>query len=226
MAEPTNNPVARFRAGDIPTFDDGRMSFPAAERNLGPICDALADLMLGASGPALEIGSGTGQHVCQFARRMPGLGWTPTDPEDVHLSSIRAWIAHEGVAVADPLPLDGARKWSRWSPVRALGPLRLIFSANVIHIAPWVVAQGIFAGAGQVLAEDGQLAFYGPFKSGGVHNSDGNVTFDARLRDNDPAWGIRDLDDLDALAAGAGLVRQDEIAMPANNRIIVYGRIG
>ena len=85
------------------------------------------------------------------------------------------------------------------------GKLLAVFCANVIHIAPWRVAEGLFAGAGRILRADGQLFLYGPFKRDGKHTADSNAAFDNSLRDNNAEWGVRDIEDLEKLATGAGL---------------------
>ena len=106
------------------------------------------------------------------------------------------------------------------------GPAQLlaVFCANVIHIAPWRVAEGLFAGAGHYLRADGRLFLYGPFKRGGKHTAVSNAVFDASLRDGNPEWGVRDIEALEKLAAGAGLVLVEIAEMPANNMILVFGR--
>jgi hypothetical protein len=106
------------------------------------------------------------------------------------------------------------------------GPSRLlaVFCANVIHIAPWRVAEGLFAGAARYLRDDGRLFLYGPFKRGGHHTAISNSVFDTRLRQENPEWGVRDLADVEALAAHNGLALRETIAMPANNLILVFAR--
>jgi hypothetical protein len=104
------------------------------------------------------------------------------------------------------------------------GELLAVFCANVIHIAPWRIAEGLFAGAGRYLRADGRLFLYGPFKRDGKHTAPSNAAFDISLRDRDPEWGVRDIADLEKLAAGAGLVLIDIAEMPANNLILVFAR--
>jgi hypothetical protein len=94
----------------------------------------------------------------------------------------------------------------------------------VIHIAPWRVAEGLFAGAARYLRADGRLFLYGPFKRGGKHTAPSNAAFDTSLRDRDPEWGVRDIADLEKLAAGAGLVLIEIAEMPANNLVLVFAR--
>ena len=76
----------------------------------------------------------------------------------------------------------------------------MIFSANVIHIAPWAVAEGLFAGANRHLRAGGQLRLYGPFRRDGAHNAPSNAAFDESLRRQNPEWGVRDTADLEKLA--------------------------
>jgi hypothetical protein len=102
--------------------------------------------------------------------------------------------------------------------------LRAVFCANVIHIAPWSVAEGLFAGSGRYLARDGSLLLYGPFKREGKHTALSNAVFDTSLREGNPEWGVRDTADLDKLAAGAGLALRDVVEMPANSLILVFGK--
>ena len=106
------------------------------------------------------------------------------------------------------------------------GPAELlaVFCANVIHIAPWRVTEGLFAGAGRYLRADGRLFLYGPFKREGKHTAMSNAVFDTSLREQDAEWGVRDIADLEKLAAGAGLALIETVPMPANNMILVFGR--
>src|SRR5262249_58937640 len=102
--------------------------------------------------------------------------------------------------------------------------LLALFCANVIHIAPWRVAEGLFAGAGRILRDDGRLFLYGPFKRDGQHTAVSNAVFDTSLRDNNPEWGVRDIADLERLAAQNGLAWRETVEMPANNLILVFAR--
>lgn len=222
--EPTTRHTARFLPGAVWTEADGRMSFGVYERNVGPISAALAPVLKGVCGPALEIGSGTGQHVQDFATAFAGLRWTPSDPDAAHRTSIDAWSAHFKRGVAPARAIDAASDWA--ADVADLGPLSLILSLNVIHIAPPAVLSGILKGAAATLAPCGLLAFYGPFREGGVHTGDGNAAFDDRLRADNPDWGLRDVDDIRARAATLGLGFHDLIHMPANNRILIFAQNG
>jgi hypothetical protein len=95
---------------------------------------------------------------------------------------------------------------------------------NVIHIAPFAVAEGIVRGAGRALAPEGLLVFYGPFRENGAHTGDGNRRFDEGLRAENPAWGLRDVDEISDMARAAGLEPAALIAMPANNRLVIFRR--
>lgn len=168
----------------------------------------------------LEIGSGTGQHIAAWAGAFPALDWLPSDPFDAHQSSIRAWVVHSALPnLRDPIWLDAAEQWPN------LGTLAGVLSVNVIHICPWAVTEGIVRGAAAALAAGGTLIFYGPFKEGGAHTGDGNARFDATLRQQDPAWGIRDLDDVSALTASQGFSGPAVTAMPANNRMVLFRKL-
>ena len=155
----------------------------------------------GKSGDVLEAGSGTGQHVVHFARHTPDIIWWPSDLSEAHLRSIAAWRAHAGLSnIRPPLRIDlcGFRLVS----ALPAGPATLlaVFCANVIHIAPWRVAEGLFAGASRYLRDDGRLFLYGPFKRDGKHTAISNAVFDTNLRQQDAEWGVRDVGDVEKLA--------------------------
>ncbi|MGD1924257.1 MAG: DUF938 domain-containing protein [Paracoccaceae bacterium] len=195
---------------------DGRLVAPAAERNEQPIIDALHPVLSDRRGVLLEVGSGTGQHSAAFARAFPMIDWLPSDPFDDHLDSIRAWGRHASVPnLRDPVWLDAAEDWP------PMEPLIGVMSINVIHIAPWVVAQGIMRGAGR-MAPGGALLFYGPFREGGAHTGEGNARFDESLRAQDPTWGIRDIADVTVEAARHGFDAPEVTVMPANNRLVYF----
>ena len=196
---------------------DGRLHAPSAMRNSHAIVEAFQPLLIGLDGLMLEIGSGTGQHSVALAEAYPRLVWQPSDAFDDHIDSIAAWVAHAGAAnLRPPIWLDAAESWPD------MGRLTGVFSANVIHIAPWAVAEGIFRGAEQ--AHAGLVSFYGPFREMGKHVSDSNAHFDRLLRSEDPAWGVRDIEDLADLAARAGYGPPDLTVMPSNNRLVTFQR--
>lgn len=191
---------------------------PATARNREPILEGLARWLVEPA-RVLEIASGTGQHAVYFAERMPHLEWQPSDRAADLLESIEAWVADAGLPnVRRPIVLDAAA--STW-PV-APGDFDAIFNANMIHIAPWPVALGLFAGAGRTLEAGGLLFLYGPFRVDGQHTAPSNAAFDENLRARDPDWGVRDLTEVRALAETHGLSLVEESDLPANNKLIVF----
>jgi SAM-dependent methyltransferase len=219
--------VVEFGKDGRPVEPDGCLDAPAFHRNHEAIWTVLAPFLAGKSGDVVETGSGTGQHVVDFARRTPEITWWPSDLNERHLKSIAAWRAHAGLAnVRPPLRIDLSDP--AWCPELhdGSGPGKLlgVFCANVIHIAPWRVAEGLFAGAGRYLRADGRLFLYGPFKRHGQHIAASNAAFDASLRERDPEWGVRDISDLEKLAEAAGLALAGSAEMPANNLTLVFGR--
>lgn len=220
--------VVEFGKPARPVDPDGRLDAAAFHRNHRAIWSVLWPFLCGKTGDVLELGSGTGQHVVAFARESPDVTWWPSDLKDAHLASIAAWRAASGLAnIRAPLRIDlSAPDWSQTRDTGdGYGPLLAIFCANVIHIAPWRVAEGLFAGAAQRLRPDGRLFLYGPFKRDGRHTSPSNADFDASLRKADPEWGVRDIDQLMSLAAQGGLCLADVVDMPANNFILTFARI-
>lgn len=189
----------------------------ACEQNKGPILEVLREVFAEVHG-VLEIGSGTGQHAVYFPAMLPHLQWQPSDRAE-NLPGIELWRTEAGLAnVAPALELDVTRE--PW-PVSAVDA---VFSANTAHIMAMAAVEDMFAGVGRVLGPGGVFALYGPFSYGGRHTSDSNVRFDQWLRERDPAMGIRDFDDLERLAAAAGLTLLRDYEMPVNNRTLVWRR--
>jgi hypothetical protein len=206
---------------------DGRLDAPAFHRNHRSIIAVLERHLTGKYGDAVEIGSGTGQHVVEFARQFSQLIWWPSDLSDIHLKSIEAWREHSGLSnIRPPQRIDVSDP--AWGKVMrdqsGPGELLAVFCANVVHIAPWSVAEGLIAGAGRCLRRGGMLFLYGPFKRDGHHTCESNEAFDASLRRGNPQWGVRDVEALARLAGSAGLSLVEIAEMPANNFTLIFGR--
>ena len=210
-------------------YDNGIMdiplpSSPAAERNRQPILDALQQV-LPARGMALEIASGTGQHVAWFGAAMRSWIWQPTDGDPQALPAIAAWNAQTHLTnVRAPLVLDVmAERWPASGPAFA-ETFDAVYCANMLHIAPWESCGALMRGSSRQLALDGVLITYGPYFETGVTPAPGNLAFDASLRERNPQWGIRALPDVVAQARLVGLRLQARREMPANNLLLVFGR--
>jgi len=199
----------------------------ASERNRQPILDAMLRLLL-PQGRALEIASGTGQHVAHFAQHLPGWQWQPSDMGSEAFESIAAWCAEAGAGnVAPAVLLDVmAPSWPSTAahPQPAFGKaFDLVYCANMLHISPWAACAALMQGAARCLAPNGMLVTYGPYLERNVPAAPGNLAFDRNLRQRNPAWGIRALDNVVAEARLAGLELKERIEMPANNLMLVLG---
>lgn len=191
---------------------------PATERNREPIL-AVLRRVLPSSGLLLEVASGTGEHTVFFAQNFPSLRFQPSDVDPGALSSINAWIEHCKLPnVLAPLVLDAAS--APW-PIASAD---VIFNANMIHISPWETCLGLMQGASRILSPEGLLYLYGPFQVGGVHISTSNEKFDQSLRAQNPSWGVRNLEDVVAVAQKNQLSLQEKITMPANNFSLIFRR--
>jgi SAM-dependent methyltransferase len=222
----------RLPSASTPAMPDKPHS-PSCERNQDPILDVLRTHFAGRR-HVLEIGSGTGQHAAHFAAAMPSLVWQCSDAE-AYLPGIRMWLDEARLpntpapfalqAVAGPashfapqpvpVPRDAAGARSGYDAV---------FSANTLHIMGWPEVQALFASLPTVLTDDATVAVYGPFNIGGEFTSDSNRQFDGWLKARDPRSGIRDFEAVEALAEGIGLRLVAHLAMPANNRMLVWRR--
>ena len=198
--------------------DEDRQYAPAAARNRGPILNVLRSI-LPLSGPVLEAASGTGEHVVHFARAFPTLNWQPSDPSKEARRSIDAWIAAERLEnVRPPLDLDAAS--DSW-PIDHAAAMVCI---NIIHISPWASTEGLMRGASRVLDAGAPLYLYGPFRQSAKALAPSNAEFDEDLRNRDPRWGLRDLDEVAACAGSHGFVLDRVVEMPANNLSVIFRR--
>ena len=197
---------------------DARAFSPSTARNREPILDVMRRV-LGEHARVLEIASGTGEHAVFVARAMPGVSWQPSDPDAASRASVVAWTLHEGLLnVAPPLALDVREP--DWG---TRGPFDALVAINMIHIAPWEATRGLFAGAARVLAPGGVVFLYGPYKRDGKHTAPSNEAFEQWLTARDPAFGVRDLADVEREAARHGFSLREVVPMPANNFVLVFG---
>lgn len=180
----------------------------AAARNRAPIL-AVLKRAFGDRTRVLEIGSGTGQHAAYFAAALPHLAWQASDVAE-NLPGIREWLSDP-----PPLELDVDRPFPRIDA-------DAVFSANTCHILSWPQVERMVQGVAALLPPGGVFVVYGPFHYGGKPTSESNARFDAMLRARDPASGVRDLEAVCALAQRHGLALEEDHAMPANNRLLVF----
>lgn len=192
---------------------------PSVDRNRGPILQVLREI-LPADGLALEIASGTGEHAVWFSRALPHLLWQPTDRDPEAIASIAEWRRQAGPPnLLPPLLLDASQP-ETWPVLQAAA----IVVVNMLHIAPWIATEGLIAGAALTLPKDGALYLYGPFREAATPLAPSNLAFDLDLKARNPAWGLRELGDITALAARHGMTLDRRIAMPANNLSVALRR--
>ncbi|MFY9657765.1 MAG: DUF938 domain-containing protein [Methylocystis sp.] len=199
-------------------MNDLRQRAPAVERNRDPIVEVLRRV-LPERGLALEIASGSGEHAIYFAQAFSHLVFLPSDPDENARNSIAAWIGDSKPPnILAPIALDAAA--ASWPVENA----DAIICINMTHISPWVATEGLFKGAGRLLASGAPLYLYGPFKRGGAHTAESNQGFDDWLHGNNPQWGVRDLELVIDCAATNGFSGPEIVEMPANNLSLLFRR--
>lgn len=200
-------------------FDDtgeAKRYAPATQRNREVIAEVL-ERILPSQGTVLEIASGTGEHLIHFAQSFPHLNWQPSDYDDAGLASIAAWSAEAGLPnILPQVRIDATS--ADWPLIS----VDAILCINMIHISPWEATQGLMAGAGRLLAIGAPLYLYGPYRQHGVPLAEGNVSFDTSLKERNPDWGLRYVEDVAAQGVGAGLNLESIEPMPANNLSLIF----
>jgi hypothetical protein len=198
-------------------MDQGLPFSAASERNKAPIFEALKDL-LPKAGTVLEIGSGTGQHVVFFAAQQPALRWQPSDRAE-HLPGLRRQLAFAGRDnILPPVELDVLQAWPEQE-------FAAVYSANTAHIMSWPAVCAMFEGVSRRLAPGGLFCLYGPFNEGGAFTAPSNAAFDAQLKRENPAMGIRDIEALETLSSVQQMELEQQVYLPANNQLLLFRSI-
>ena len=201
---------------------------PAARRNKIPIGEALQQFLcekvtkpLTSNPRLLEIASGCGTHAMHMSELFPHIHWQPSDFQEDCLDSIKAHLAQTPRSnVNSPLKIDVCEPYDKWG--LKYESYNFIFNANMVHITPWKCTESLFANAGVVLEPNGLIFMYGPFAQNGILEPKSNQEFDAALKLNNPEWGIRDLNDLEAEASRSNISLEEVIDLPANNKLVVW----
>lgn len=198
--------------------EDGKLIAPAASRNSAVLCDLLARVAP-RSGNALELASGTGQHIQAFAQQLPDLHWQPSEITDERRASISAYTqALPNVAAVTHLDAT-ATGWHT-----DFGEKDLIVLINLLHLISWSEVQTLVHEAALTLNPDGRLVLYGPFMRAGQLTSDGDQRFHDALIQQDPEIGYKDDADMRALLQNNDLELIEIAEMPANNLAFVAKR--
>tara|TARA_R110000787_G_scaffold58974_1_gene133855 strand:- start:53 stop:646 length:594 start_codon:yes stop_codon:yes gene_type:complete len=189
----------------------------ACENNKSPILSLLVDTFNKCK-TVLEIGSGTGQHAVYFAPNLPWLTWQTSDVLVNH-QGIGQWLnEYPAVNLLHPIELDLNYHW----PIEKVDA---IYTANTLHIVSWSLVQAFFSGVSQHVNQQGKLCIYGPFNYQGKYTSESNAGFDLWLKERDSKSAIRDIEAIKALAENAGFSLENDHAMPANNRLLVFTKV-
>jgi len=197
------------------------MNKPVSEaclRNQAPIADALKKLLPNAA-RLLEIGSGTGQHAVFCANALPHISWQPSDLAQHH-NGMKLWITEANLDnVLAPLMLDVDQAWPDFDSTQKIDH---VFTANTVHYIAHESVVNMFTGISRLLEKGGLFIMYGPVNVNGEYTSEGNVRLDEWLKTCvNPLAGIKDLAYIEHLAKDQDLTLIDNLAMPANNRLLV-----
>jgi cyclopropane fatty-acyl-phospholipid synthase-like methyltransferase len=186
----------------------------SCENNKQPILEIIKTVFIEPS-TVWEIGSGTGQHAFYFAQNLSHLIWQATDREQ-NLPGINSWI--DEAQLVNLLTAKALNVMDEEWPCQHIDAL---FTANTLHIMQSKEVEFFFDGLSKYLTEHAKVCIYGPFNYQGHYTSASNEEFDQFLRARDPRSGIRDFEMIEELANIVGLTIKKDIAMPANNKLLI-----
>ena len=204
---------------------DERLFFSATQRNRKPIQDVL-ESFLPNKGTILEVASGSGEHGIAFQLQFPQVIWQTSDPNLMHRKSISSWIKHEGLENKMPKPLNLKVDIEPWPFKKEnISKFNALVTINLLHISSWSCCKSLFHGAQKYLYKKSPIIIYGPFMQNGMHTSKSNVVFDQHLKEQNPRWGIRSIEDISRLAINKGFQGPIIIKMPANNISAIFHKL-
>lgn len=204
------------------SLTDKRLYAPATERNRAVLLEVFL-AHIPKTGTLVEVASGTGEHAAHLADHMKPMFWQPSDIEPEKLHSINAWAQASGSENILPAKTLDVLK-DHFADLLLPAPLAAVTAINLIHIAPWSVAEALVRKAADALPKGGTLFLYGPYKRSGDHTSPSNESFDQSLKSRDAQWGVRDLEAVSGLATSKGFGSPTIIEMPANNLSLIFKR--
>ena len=199
---------------NVPTIDvNGRLYSPSAERN----CSTIVGLILKnipKYGQALEIASGTGQHVIQLGSQFSNISWQPSDMDKLRIESIKSWMSENmNQNIKPPCYLDATKVgWSLKHPKQ-----NFILVINLLHLISLNQTKILLSEAFKSLAPAGFLMIYGPFMRNGKLTSEGDINFHKNIRKRNINLGYKNNIGLLKLFLKLGFVIVKTIEMPANN---------
>ena len=190
-----------------------RLHSPAAEKNASHIIELVCSVSP-KNGAALEIASGTGQHIIKLAAATPNLTWQPSDIDPARLNSIVSWSSEQQLPnLLPPIKLDVTDEgWSAFCLNRDF-----ILLVNLLHLVSESEAKVIICGISKSLAPGGRCVIYGPFMRNGFLTSDGDRFFHQSLTEADPDIGYKDDTWILDLFKNYKLETVKIADMPANN---------
>ncbi|XP_071778897.1 methyltransferase-like 26 B [Centroberyx gerrardi] len=201
---------------------------PLAERNWAGLCSVLEDVLEDQSHRelfGLELGSGTGQHVIHFSRKIPFITWQPSDIKEECRDSIKAYIvASKAKTVLQPVHLDASEPWEKWAGLPR-NSCDVVIAINLLQYSSFTTAEGVFSGAGQILRQNGLLLTYGAYAINGIITPSCNEDLDAEIRKMNPEWGLPDIDVLRQLAYGNGMRMERMIEMEEYNKCLIFRKL-
>ncbi len=198
--------------------EDGKLFAPSADRNTSAIVE-LVQSLAPTSGKALELASGTGQHIVALATSLPDLMWQPSEVDPTRLSSIRAYVTSADLPnIGEVQTIDATSDgWGEQQQGQDL-----ITLSNLLHLISMPETKTLIQEAAHALSTNGQLVIYGPFKRDDALTSEGDIRFDQSLRQQDPEIGYKSDQDVIKWGVDAGLSLTKSVDMPANNLAICW----
>lgn len=205
-------------ASVVTAAEGAKLCNPAAQRNASAIVQMMREVAP-AQGRALEIASGTGQHVQALATALPDIVWHPSDIAPERLASIDAYTSDLPNVRAARL-LDATLPG--WATLEEA--FDLIYLGNLLHLISQSAAQTVLTEAARTLAAGGTLVIYGPFMRDGTLTSEGDARFHAELQGANPAIGYKDDVWVKGVLTDSGLTLDKLRDMPANNLTFIARR--
>ena len=199
---------------NVPIIDlNGRLYSPSAERN----CSTIVELILKnipKYGQALEIASGTGQHVIQLGSQFSNISWQPSDMDKLRIESIKSWMSENmNQNIKPPCYLDATKVgWSVKHPKQ-----NFILVIKLLHLISLNQTKILLSEAFKSLAPAGFLMIYGPFMRNGKLTSEGDINFHKNIRERDINLGYKNDIGLLKFFLKLGFVIFKIVEMPANN---------